>query len=367
MVTKGINVTVSTVVAEAAPLDSPLVIGLVGTVTKGASAAANKTPVAVRNVAEAEAQFGTAGTLISTIKEIYALASCVVVGIKYDHSLLGNDLATEIDNAIDRLKAASATGFAPTIVGAPGITFVADNDGSASPVAVKLAEVAEVMGAYAIMDSADSTVAVAKNWQASNGGPRTVGVPQMPTSSRGKTSGSGFLMGLIAKNDAENGVKDSFSNRSVPSIVSVDPMYTFSFTDGTTEAQDLAANHLTVFVREGTEWIAFGGTTAFADADDPRRFVNAGRTFDRILLEMKSIGRSFIGRQLTQERVGRIITRIQSYLNTLVANEDILAGTVAADAVKNTAANLNAGKLSVLLSVDFVANIEQLNIAVEVM
>ena len=369
MVMRGINVTVKAVQASVLPVDSLTVLGIIGTGEAGNPMAVPGVPVAVNTLEKAEEQFGSTGSLIDACKAIYGQVRCWVVGVRYDHTIAtpADLLAAQVAAINSFLSAASETGLTPSVIGAPGLTYLGLDDDGASPIVTKLKEVAESLGAYVVADSANSTIAVAEGWQNNNGGSRVIPIPQrITTPDTVNLAGSGHAMGAIAKNDSINGVKDSVANRPLSGIVSVNPAYTFSFTDGATEAQVLAVSNFTVYVREGTEWIFVGGTTPFVPTGDPRRFMNAGRVFDQILARMKTVGRSYLSRQLTTERVGRIISAIQNYLNTLIAAEDIITGTVSPDIANNTIANLDAGKLFINLSIDFVANLEQLNLSIEV-
>ena len=260
-----------------------------------------------------------------------------------------SDTSTSITNCINALRnAETITGHKPTLLIAPGLTYDALNDGSANTNVAHLASVAESLKAYVIADTANSTIAVAKAWSTANGGNRVLPFPQqvvIPESSPDSIPMSGYMAGAIARNDGLHGVRDSISNRNLTHIVSVSPVYSFSYEDPATEAADLDSANLSVVVRSEGAWLAWGGTTKYTPATDPRADVNIGRIFDGITTRAVRIARHMLGRGIRNDFVNRLVSNVQDYLDTLVTNGDLTSAVVEPDVVRNTDANIRRGRV----------------------
>ena len=364
----GISVTFGAV-ARGTPVDSTTVIGIVGDGTAGAPASVLAEPVAVRTLEDAETQFGSAGSLIDACKTIFALTSVWVVGIRYDSTISAPaDLVTAIAAAVNALLIAeAATGHAPTLIGAPGLTFEGRDDPAANAVATLLNTVAGRLGAYAVVDASNDTVANVKLWSDNNGAARLIPIPQAVTTPEvTDLPGSAYILGAIAVNDADNGIRDSISNRVLSHIVSVSPEYSFSYTDASSEAADLDTDDLTTIVRHSGAWRAWGGKTKYGSTTDLRRYANIGRVFDRIEERIVDIAQHMLGRGIRNDFINRLVSNVQDYLDSLVASGDVASGVALPDESQNTQANLNAGKVYLTLQVQPVPNAALITLTIEI-
>ena len=368
MTTRGISVAFGDI-AQTPPPTSPTVIGLVGDGTAGSPVAALATPVAVSNRADAETQFGTAGTLIDACRSIFAITSVWVIGVRYDSTLTGADLSGAVTDAINALlRSEVVTGFHPTLIAAPELSYDARDDGAANSNATLMNTVAESLGAYAVVDAANSDIATAKTWSTNNGAPRLIAIPQtVTTPDTDDLPGSSFLVGAIAANDAENGVRDSISNRVLLNIVSVKPTYTFSYIDSTSEAVDLDTDAaLTTVVRTQGAWRAWGGQTSYGSLTDLRRFANIGRVIDQIEDRVVLIAQRMVDRGIRFDFVNRLVSNVQDYLDVLVAGGDLSSGVASPDPVQNTPESLAQGRVYLQLQIQPVPNASLITLTIHV-
>ena len=406
----GINISTG-VLAQAPPIDSSTVIGIVGVSTAGTPAVANNVPVAVHSLAEAEEQFGTAGTLYEACEAILAQSTVFIVGVLFDDTLVnatlgaafptspatgdlfqfnaaatgltgaedsGGTAVTDaaigdqfmyngtswvlqttdvsrqgaVSAALDALATSeTATGHKPSLIGAPDETYVARDDGSANSVAAKLESVAEMLDAIAFADAANDTVADATDWDTNNGATRVIGVPQeVTTPDRAGLPGSGYLLGAQAALDAAEGsVRATLSNKILRHISSVSPAYTFSYRHASQASQLTDDKGIMVIVRHEGVWRGWGGETSYGSATDPRRFYATQRILDAIENHVVDIAVTRLGLGIRSDFIPRLVGDVQDYLDGRVGAGDIAEASVAPDAVRNTVSAVAAGRVYLTL------------------
>lgn len=401
----GVNVNIGNVAATP-PVDSPTVIGVVGTGIAGTPTAALYTPVSVHSEEDAVTAFGTTGTLAEACEYIYAVTTVFVVGVRFDETAVdptegaafpssptqgdlfrfnadatalsgavdegGNTVTTAstgdlflrgatnwvlqsmdisrngvIARAIDALETAeTATGHKPTILVVPEETYEARNDGAANAIATKLATTAEMLDAIVFADAANSDIPAALAWDTNNGAPRVIGIPQaFTTPEETGLSGAVFFAGQQAALDAAAGsVRESLDNKALSHITSVSPNYTFSYRHASEADRLTTGNGLMVAVRHAGTWRAWGGEVRYG-SDDPRQFYATQRVLDNIENHVVDIVVGMIGSGVRAAFVSRAVRAVQDYLDGRVAAGDVTRAVCTPNAALNTAANLAAGRL----------------------
>ena len=124
--------------------------------------------------------------------------------------LSGAALTTAITEAIGALRTAEAvTGQRPTIILAPGTTYVSTDGGLANANTTLLATIADELGAetIAIADAIYSDIADTVTYAGNNGANQLWIVGQtIQTGEVAALHGSSFGAAAIARNDSENGI-----------------------------------------------------------------------------------------------------------------------------------------------------------------
>ena len=266
-------------------------------------------------------------------------------------------------------SAATTTGRKPIVVIAPDETRIDTDDGDADTGATGLRTLATQLKGIAICDAAYSTIVIATAWDNNNGGARTIGIPQQVTTPRkANLPGSSFLAAALVRNDALYGVNDSFSNREVVGITSVNPTRSFEYTDETSDALALRAVYLTSIVRDpfGT-WRVVGGTmkSGASPATNPLRYIGVQRMVDAIESRVIEFALDRWNRNMRSNFIPRLVSDVQGYLDLLIG-AGILRTGVASPSDENTATTRAAGLVYVSVDVTFPAINEQVNFDVEV-
>ena len=408
----GVNVNIG-LVAAPPPIDSPTVIGIVGTGTAGSPTAALNTPVAVHSLNDAREAFGSAGTLYEACRYIFQVTTIFVVGVRFNHELTNpvfvtalpaasgatlndfveftaaatgladakdaadQDVTTAsigdqfvfdgtdwilqtsdrsrrfaVSAAMDALaRSETATGHKPTLIAVPAETYNANDDGTANTIAAKAASIANTLDAIAWVDAANDSLAISQAWDAANGAPRLVGIPQrFITPEQANLSGAVFFAGQQAALDAEVGsVREGLDNKVLIHLSGVSPSYTFSYRHPSEAAVLTDDGGLMVAVRHEGVWRAWGGRVRFG-SDDPRANYATQRILDNIENHIVDIVVTMIGSGVRAAFISRAVRAVQDYLDGRVAAGDITSATCTPDPTQNTPANLAAGR--VYLDVD---------------
>ena len=317
----------------------------------------------------AETVFGTAGSLSDFFTNFFGLASGFVVGVRYDDTLSGAALTTAITAAIGALRTAEAvTGQKPTILLAPGLTYVSTDAGIANANTTLLATIAAELDAIAIADAAYSDIADTVTYAGNNGANRLWIVGQtVETGEVAALNGSSYGAAAIARNDSENGAADSLSNRALTGITSVTPSLSFSYRRAGTQAAQFDAVDVGSFVRHRGRFRAWGFRCTYDTATDARRFLNIQRVVDTVETESVNIAQDMVDRGVTADFPGNLAANIQNYLDGLVATGALVSGSAEADRAANTATALAAGRVTIILTIQPVAVAELVSLTVQLL
>ena len=368
------------------PPSSSTVIGVVGSATapSGVTAptAENEIPVAVNSLSDALAAFRN-GTIYDACEIAFSLANVYVVGVKFDsENAVTADRNASLVNAIDAFRrAASVTGKKPTILIAPGETYLPPTGGTGTPPTplvyagsavtngspAKIETVAASLKAIGILDASPSTNVIAQAWSIANGKKRCLAIPQMITTpDKTNLPGSSFLAAALARNDALYGVNDSFSNRDLIGITLVSPTRSFEYTDQTTDALVLRTSKLSSVIRDFNGiWRVIGGILGGVTGNDPFRYIGVQRMVDIIESEIINLAVNRWNRNQRANFITRLVSDVQEYLDLLVGGGALIFALCAPDPIQNTATARSAGLVYLYVTLRFPAINEQINFTVE--
>ena len=233
-----------------------------------------------------------------------------------------------------------------------------------------LATIADELGAetIAIADAIYSDIADTVTYAGNNGANQLWIVGQtIQTGEVAALHGSSYGAAAIARNDSENGISDSLSNRAMTGIVSVTPTLTFSYRMAGTQADQLDAVNVGSFVRHRGRFRVWGFRCTYDTATDARRFLNIQRVIGAVETAAVDIAQDMVDRGVTADFPGNLAANIQAYLDGLVATGALVAGTAAADRVANTPTSLAAGRVTIILNIQPVAVAELVSLTVQLL
>ena len=261
------------------------------------------------------------------------------------------------------------TGQRPTIILAPGTTYVSTDGGLANANTTLLATIAGELDAIAIADAAYSDIADTVTYAGNNGADRLWIVGQtVQTGEVAALNGSSYGAAAIARNDSENGIVDSLSNRALTGITSVTPTLSFSYRQAGTQADQFDAVDVGSFVRHRGRFRAWGFRCTYDTATDARRFLNIQRIIDAVETATVDIAQDMVDRGVTADFPGNLAANIQAYLDGLVATGALVAGTAAADRVANTRRQAwRLAGVTIILNIQPVAVAELVSLTVQLL
>lgn len=363
--TYGVNVNITTVTAAPIP-SSPTRGALFGVATGGTPSVAVNTATLVRNMTEFEEKLGAGGALHDYAREVFARDTAPLICARIADGLTGTPRQTAILAAITSISNFETRA---SLIAGCGETFVARNDGAASPIIAALKTAADPttgLRAYILADAANSNVATAKAWSAANGGDRVIGLPQVITTAHGALPASIVALGDFLANDELHGIQDSLEQRNSPGITARVPAYGFNPFRESAEANDLARSNLFNYVAYNDAVWLRGLETKTTDATNVRRFYPVGRTMDFVEINIGDIAYRLVGRGIEADFAARHASNVNLWLERQVALGVIRSGVVSPDPTRNTPAALGNGLVYLIGSIRPVVPNVLVNIDLEV-
>ena len=269
------------------------------------------------------------------------------------------------------LDSFSRFGFAPKILVAPGFS-------SASGVYTALLTLAEKLRAIVLIDMpAGLTVAEAI---AARG---TVGDVLLNTTSDramilyphvkhydAQTDSdqlmplSATMAGLMAKTDRDYGYWYSPSNKELIGVTGLERSITSSYTDSSTEIQQLNEKGITsVLNAYGTGYRIYGNRLASFNATNNSglaTFLVSRRVCDMIAESLEQAMQQYVDRPLTAAIINDICLVGNSFLNTLTSRGALIGGKCYPSPTENTAQSLSSGHLVLVFEYNPPAPLERL-------
>ena len=241
-------------------------------------------------------------------------------------------------------------------------TLIATIALGANPICSMLPGVLDGLIGHAIVESAGTGEVADKNWRTTLNHPRLIGISGgvkildpisgdvvvKPLAPR--------VAGLMVAVDFSTGYPfHSCANRAVQGIVGPARTIPFSLTDGATEGQQLLAANIGIVARGliGVETAISSGGFVFIGTDNMGddtlwQMYNVYRGRDYIHLSLMPALRTYLGRQnITRQTIKNVLTTINSFLGTLLAQEQILGKQVTFKGSLNSAEEIRLGRITV--------------------
>ena len=247
-------------------------------------------------------------------------------------------------------EAETLEGARPDVLIAPGYSSEATKTGQridGAPVATALAAVADRIRAVVVADGPAATRQDAIDFRNAIESRRCYVVdPKVKVPAAGGgiavAPASGYVAGLIARIDAEEGWWVSPSNRGIRGIAGTSRFVSFGLGDADSEANALNQSEVATIVRAGG-WRLWGNRTC---STDPRwAFLPVVRTADRINESILEAHLWAVDRNITRTYVSDVVESVSAFLRGLVAQGAILGGRCWADPDLNPDSQVADGQL----------------------
>lgn len=328
------------------------VIGLVGTAPDAAGFPLNK-PVLIKGPRHAN-ELGEGGTLRDAYLAAYENGASEVVVVAVAE---GADAAATKANVVG--SAATGTGvfalenarsvldLVPRITAAPGFTSGLPADG-VNPVVSSLLTVAEKNRAIVLKDGPNTTEEDAKLDRQNYGSERlfivdpAVTAFDVDTASDVTRPASGYVAGLIAKNDVQKGYWHSPSNKILRGITGTARPVGFHLSSAATEANRMNEAEVATIIRSNG-FRLWGNRTTSADAQ--WAFLSVVRTNDIIAQSIADAHLWAMDRPMSAQLFMDVRDGVQAFGQNLVQLGALLGFKCWLDPELNTETTLKAGKL----------------------
>ena len=247
-------------------------------------------------------------------------------------------------------EAETEGGSRPDVLVSPGHSSVVTRTGQkvdGAPVATALAAVADRIRAIVVADGPAGTRQDASDYRDAVGSRRVFVVdPKVKVLGAGgavaEAPASGYVAGLIARIDSEQGWWVSPSNRELRGILGTSRFVSFGLGDADSEANWLNQRHVATIVR-AQGYRLWGNRTATDDAK--WHFLSVVRTADRINEAVLENHLWAVDRNITRTYVSDVVEGVNNYLRGLEAQGAILGGRCWADPDLNPASQIEGGEL----------------------
>lgn len=328
-------------------------IGLVGTASAAPEGIPRNMPILITGPKDAREKLGTNGTLPDAYEAQAQQGAGVAIAViapdganaaETKAKVAGN--TTEQTGAFALSRSRAVLDMVPRITAAPGFTGGVAG-GAVNPVVSSLLTVANKNRAIVIKDGPNTNETDAKADALSYGSDRLYMVDPAVTalSADGQDvtrPASGYVAGLIARNDIERGFWYSPSNRIIRGITGTARPVEFNLSAKETEANRLNEAKIATIVRQNG--LRLWGSRGLA-ADPLWAFISVRRTADIVF---ESIERSLLwamARPFSTQLVCDIRNTVQQFGNGMVAQGALLGFKCWFDPELNTEVNMKAGKL----------------------
>lgn len=373
----GVTVTNLDVGARVISLPSSSIIGLCDTFTPGPGA--DGTPTAednevklITNEREAVAAWGPDAPITKACKAIYTRAKAVIVACGVAKK---DDAAEQISAIIGGVLASGKrTGLQALLDGkskfnAQPRLLIAPKHSATQAIATAMDGLAGKLRAIAIIDGPNSNDEDALEYAENFGSKRVFlvdpGVQFWDTSANSTVDSpaSAFVAGLFAWTDNEYGFWASPSNKEFVGITGTSRPIEFLDGDTTCRANLLNAANITTIIRDDG-YRLWGNRTR---SSDPKwAFVTRVRTMD-IVMDAILYGHKWaVDRSITKTYVKDVTEGLQNFMRDLKNQGAIINFEVYADPERNTASQLEQGKVYWVIRFTDVPPAENPNFLVEV-
>lgn len=156
---------------------------------------------------------------------------------------------------------------------------------------------------------------------------------------------SAFISGLIARNDRDNDIHYSYSNKKLNSVTGLDAEYTGSRTDDGTDAQTLNDQGIVTVIQEGAEFYTWGNrSTAYPGSNSISTFHAVRRVMDIAAQSMQLALASYVDMPILGATRDAVLETANAYIRTLITRGAFVDAIAFFDPAKNPASQLAQGK-----------------------
>jgi len=352
----GVTVSLLDVGARTIALPSSSIIGLVDTFTTGPYAdgiptAKPDVPVLLTSEREAVAAFGPDSPITKAARAIYKRAKAVIVAV----GVVAPETPEALTSAIiGGVKAdGSRTGLQALLDGksrfnAQPRLLVAPGHSATQAVATEMDALAGKLRAVAIIDGPRTTDEAAMAYAAEFGSKRLYmvdpGVQQWDTEANATVDApaSAWVAGLFAWTDAEYGFWCSPSNKEFVGITGTTRPIEYLDGDETCRANLLNNANIATIIRDDG-YRLWGNRTL---SGDPKwAFVTRVRTLDMVMDAILYGHKWAVDRGITKTYVSDVTEGLQNFMRDLRNQGAVINFEVYADPERNTASQLEQGKV----------------------
>lgn len=345
------------------------IIGVVGTAPAADAAKwPLNQPKLVIGGADAIEGLGATGTLPDAFAALFAQGigvTAVVVPVAQ-----GADVDATLANVVGAAgpktgvhaftQAQPLFGLTPRLMIAPGFTSQRPGN-AANPVVSELLGIAQRRRGVVIADGPNTTKEAALTYRQDWGSDRVFMVdPGALVSVNGQPvarPASGYVAGLTARVDRDEGYHVSPSNHVIGGIVGAGRPVDYAMGDPDTEANFLNEHGIATIIRDNGYRLWGNKTTS---TDPLTAFLSVRRTHDVIADSIEAAHKVFMDRPFSVQLLLDIANTVNQFLRQLRQRQVILGGRVWIDPGKNTATSWVAGHLFVDYDAEAPAPMERL-------
>lgn len=347
----GVTVTLVDDGPRTIALPSSSIIGLVDTFTPGAGLADPNKPVLITNLREGVAKFGTDSAIAKRLKDVFAQAAAVVVVVGVAQIADAAALTSAVIGGVTAqgqrtglqalLDAKSSTNQTPRLIVAPGHSRT-------QAVASAMEAVATKLRAVAIVDGPNSDDETAIAYSQNFGSKRVylvdpgIKVWDTVASAEVIVPASAAVAGLFARTDSEVGFWASPSNREFAEVLGTARPIEYLYGDSTCRANLLNEAHVSTIIREGG-FRLWGNRTL--SADPKWSFVTRVRTVDMVMDAILKGHQWAVDRGITKTYVKDVTEGVAAFMRDLKAAGAVINFEVFPDPERNTATQIEEGKV----------------------
>jgi len=353
------GVTTSLVTGGARTISTPSssIIGLVSVLAEGWAALATPgaakpgVPVMLTTEREAIAAFGEVSPITRAAQAIYTRAKAVIIAVGLDP--LADDAAMT-SAVIGGVKAdGTRTGLQALLDGkslfnAQPRLLVAPGHSSKVAVATAMDALAEKLGAIAILDGPNTTDEAAMAYAQGFGGKRLFmvdpGVKFWDTAANADVDApaSAWVAGLFAWTDATYGFWASPSNKEFVGLTGTKRPVEFNDGDPTCRANLMNNANIATIIRDDG-YRLWGNRTL---SSDPKwAFVTRVRTMDMVMAALLYGMKPYVDIPITKGMVKDVLESLNGFMRDLKAAGAVVNFEVYVDTERNTATQLEQGKI----------------------
>ena len=253
--------------------------------------------------------------------------------------------ADELTGIYAALAAESEVGSKPRILCAAGMDTGSRPSGAANGLAAAMIVVAERLRAIAVIDGPNTDHAGIIEYIDDFDSDRALVVdPEALIATENgveEQALSGFVAGVIARNDYENGWWTSFSNKPIFGLVGL--ARPIDSGDPASRAQLMLDKGIWTVVNDAGGYQLWGTDTPAA-SNPEYSFPNVRRTADILADSVQRGHRWAVARGITKNYLSAVEQSVNDFIRSLIAKEALTGGLCYADGALNTGANIAKGE-----------------------